>query len=76
MALFVDELQYVEEAELAALITTLHRAAQLQLPITLVGAGSPQLPGQFGRAKSYAERLFDFETIGPLLPGDSEAALV
>lgn len=76
VALFVDELQYVEEAELAALITALHRAAQLQLPITLVGAGLPQLPGQFGRAKSYAERLFDFETIGPLLPGDSEAALV
>ena len=76
MALFIDELQYVAEAELAALITALHRAAQLQLPVTLVGAGLPQLPGQFGRAKSYAERLFDFETIGPLSPADSEAALV
>lgn len=75
MALFVDELQYVQEEELAALITALHRAAQLQLPVTLVGAGLPQLPGQFGRAKSYAERLFDFETIGPLSPTDSAAAL-
>jgi hypothetical protein len=76
MALFVDELQYVEEPELAALITALHRAAQLQLPVTLVGAGLPQLPGQFGHAKTYAERLFDFETIGPLSPSDSAAALV
>mgnify|MGYP006296291931 CR=1 FL=1 len=76
LALFVDELQYVEEAELAALITALHRSAQLQLPVTLVGAGLPQLPGQFGRAKSYAERLFDFESIGPLSPADSAAALV
>jgi hypothetical protein len=76
LVLFLDELQYVEEPELAALITALHRAAQLQLPVTLVGAGLPQLPGQFGRAKSYAERLFDFETIGPLSPRDSESALV
>ncbi|MFO7652991.1 MAG: ATP-binding protein [Candidatus Krumholzibacteriia bacterium] len=76
LALFIDELQYVEEAELAALITALHRAAQLQLPVTLVGAGLPQLAGQFGRAKSYAERLFDFETVGPLSPVHSESALV
>lgn len=75
VAMFVDELQYVEEPELAALITALHRAAQLQLPVTLVGAGLPQLPGLFGQAKSYAERLFDFVTIGPLSPADSGVAL-
>ena len=46
------------------------------MPVTLIGAGLPQLPGQFGRAKSYAERLFDFETIGPLTPADSSLALV
>src|SRR5258707_6403383 len=66
MVLFIDELQYVAEDELAALITALHRAAQRQLPIVLVGAGLPQLPGQMGRAKSYAERLFDFPEVGPL----------
>ena len=76
VALFIDELQYVEESELAALITALHRTSQMQLPVTLVGAGLPQLPGQFGRAKSYAERLFDFETIGPLSPEDAREALV
>lgn len=66
LAMFVDELQYVEEDELAALITALHRAAQRRLPVILVGAGLPQLRGRMGRAKSYAERLFDFPEIGPL----------
>jgi hypothetical protein len=66
LALFVDELQYVEEEQLAALITALHRTAQRRLPVVLVGAGLPQLRGQMGRAKSYAERLFDFPQIGPL----------
>lgn len=64
--LAIDELQYVPEDELAALISALHRANQLQLPITLVGAGLPQLLGQMGRAKSYAERLFAFVPLGPL----------
>jgi predicted transcriptional regulator len=68
LAMFVDELQYVEEAELAALITALHRAAQHRLPIVLVGAGLPQLRGRMGEAKSYAERLFDFPQVGPLPP--------
>ena len=66
LAIFLDELQYVEEDELAALITALHRTAQGQLPVILVGAGLPQLPGRMGKAKSYAERLFDFPEIGPL----------
>lgn len=66
LAMFVDELQYVEEEQLAALITALHRTAQRSLPVVLVGAGLPQLPGRMGRAKSYAERLFDFPQIGPL----------
>lgn len=66
LLLFVDELQYVEEAQLAALITALHRAAQRLVPVMLVGAGLPQLPGRMGRAKSYAERLFEVVEIGPL----------
>jgi hypothetical protein len=66
LVLFIDELQYVEKEQLAALITALHRCAQRRLPVVLVGAGLPQLRGQPGRAKSYAERLFDFPQIGPL----------
>jgi hypothetical protein len=66
LVLFIDELQYVEEAELAALITAMHRCAQRRVPVMLVGAGLPQLRGHMGNAKSYAERLFDFPEIGPL----------
>lgn len=66
VVLFIDELQYVPERELAALISALHACSQKRLPITLVGAGLPQLVGNVGRAKSYAERLFDFPMIGAL----------
>lgn len=66
LVMFIDELQYVKEDELAALTTALHRCAQRRLPAALVGAGLPQLPGRMGRAKSYAERLFDFRAVGPL----------
>lgn len=73
--LFIDELQYVAESQLSALIVALHAANQLQLPVTLVGAGLPQLLGQMGRAKSYAQRLFAFEMIGALDRTAAEAAL-
>jgi len=75
LALFIDELQYVEEDELAALITALHRIAQRRLPVVLIGAGLPQLRGRMGRAKSYAERLFDFPEIGPLTPESAALAI-
>ncbi len=75
VVLFIDELQYVEEAQLAALISALHRCAQLELPVTLIGAGLPQLIGQMGRAKSYAERLFEFTTIGALPDQQAHIAL-
>jgi hypothetical protein len=74
-ALFIDELQYVEEDQLASLITALHRCAQKQLPITLFGAGLPQIVGQTGRAKSYAERLFDFPEVGALDESAAQLAL-
>lgn len=71
LVMFIDELQYVAENELAALITSLHRCAQRRMPITLIGAGLPQLRGRMGKAKSYAERLFDFPQVDAL---DNEAA--
>jgi hypothetical protein len=76
LAIFVDELQYVPEAQLAALITAMHRTEQRQLPVVLVGAGLPQLRGQMGNAKSYAERLFDFPEIGALPPDAARQAIV
>jgi hypothetical protein len=75
LVLLVDELQYVREEELAALITALHRVAQRRLPVVLIGAGLPQLRGRMGRAKSYAERLFDFIEIGPLPSDAAELAI-
>lgn len=76
LVLFIDELQYVPEAQLAALITAIHRTEQRQLPVVLVGAGLPQLRGQMGNAKSYAERLFDFPTMGPLGAEAARQAIV
>lgn len=71
LVLYVDELQYVDEDQLASLITALHNASQRQLPITMMAAGLPQLVGQTGRAKSYAERLFEFLPVSKL---DADAA--
>jgi len=73
---FIDELQYVKEEQFASLITALHKCAQNQLPIALIGAGLPQLVGQAGRAKSYAERLFEYPEIGPLNEPEAKVALV
>jgi hypothetical protein len=76
LVLFIDELQYVKEPQMAALISALHRCSQDRLPLTVVGAGLPQLRARMGEAKSYAERLFDFPEIGPLAPDDAREAIV
>ncbi|MBX9593967.1 MAG: ATP-binding protein [Roseomonas sp.] len=75
IAIIIDELQYMEERELSALIMALHRTSQSSLPVVLVAAGLPQLVGKIGKSKSYAERLFDFPPIGPLDPPDAQRAL-
>ncbi len=75
IAFLVDEVQFLRAAEFEALIAGLHRTVQRQLPITLVGAGLPQLPRLAGEAKSYAERLFKFPRLGRLSPPQAEAAL-
>ena len=75
VVLFIDELQYLPQDQFGALIAALHRSIQRQLPVTIVGAGLPQLRALAGEAKSYAERLFEFPTIGPLAPEEAERAL-
>jgi DNA-binding CsgD family transcriptional regulator/GTPase SAR1 family protein len=75
VAICVDELQYLTEPELSALIMAMHRVAQRNLPLTLVGAGLPQIIALTGKSKSYAERLFDFPEVGPLSPDDARNAL-
>jgi hypothetical protein len=71
----VDEVQFLKTAEFEALIAAVHTTVQRQLPITLVGAGLPQLPRLAGEAKSYAERLFKFPRIGQLSDDQARAAL-
>ncbi len=75
LILFIDEAQYIQEDEFAALIMALHKCTQNQLPIAMVGAGLPQLVGQAGKAKSYAERLFQYPEIGPLDDNAARSAL-
>lgn len=75
VVLLLDEIQYLEENEFSALIRAMHRLQQRQLPIALVGAGLPTVPGLAGDAKSYAERLFSFPDIGPLSKADAFRAL-
>jgi hypothetical protein len=66
VVILIDEVQYLSEDELRGLIVALHRIAQAGLPLTLFGAGLPQLAALAGEAKSYAERLFDFPAVGAL----------
>lgn len=75
VSIIIDELQYLTEKEFSALIMSIHRIAQMQLPLVLVGAGLPQLVGLAGRSKSYAERLFDFPVVGALNKDDATRAL-
>jgi hypothetical protein len=71
----VDEVQYLTEEELSAVIVAIHRTTQLNLPLVVVGAGLPQLPGLASEARSYSERLFAFPEIGSLGGADARAAL-
>ena len=66
IAIFIDEIQYFNQKELGALIMAMHKVQQRQLPIVLLGAGLPILPGLAGESKSYAERLFSFPDVGAL----------
>lgn len=75
VALHIDEIQYLSQKELSALIMAMHKIQQCQLPLVLVGAGLPTLPGLAGDSKSYAERLFSFPEIGALSDEDAVRAL-
>jgi hypothetical protein len=75
ICIIIDELQYVSETELGSLIMSAHMIAQSSLPVIVIGAGLPQLVGAAGKARSYAERLFEFPEIGPLDLDDARKAL-
>jgi hypothetical protein len=75
VALFIDEVQYLNQEDLSALIVSVHRLAQKSLPFVVFGAGLPQLAALAGEAKSYAERLFDWPSLGPLNADSAREAL-
>jgi len=73
--LLVDEVQYLSEGDLSALIVALHRISQDGLPVLMVGAGLPQIARLAGEAKSYSERLFQYPTVGALDPASAGQAV-
>jgi hypothetical protein len=72
----IDELHYVPLPLYAALISGLHRANQLTLPVTIAGAGLPSLPALSGEARSYAERMFEFPVVGSVSHDATHQALI
>lgn len=73
--LLIDEVQYLNQKDLAALIVSLHKINQASLPVLFFGAGLPQVAALSGEAKSYAERLFHYPDVGALSEEDAKAAI-
>ena len=75
VAILIDEIQYLSQKELGAIIMAMHKMQQKQLPLVLLAAGLPVLPGMAGESKSYAERLFNFPDVGALSEQEAAKAL-
>lgn len=73
--LLIDEIQYIKGGDCAALIVAIHRVNQKNLPILFFGAGLPQVAALSGDAKSYAERLFSYPSVGALDQEFAERAI-
>ena len=75
VVLLFDEIQFLGPTQREAIIQALHKLIQRKLPVTLGGAGLPQIAELAGDAKSYAERLLKFPIIGNLSAADAARAL-
>ena len=69
--LFIDELQEMADEPLGTLMSIQHKMGQRSLPFYIIGAGLPNLPGVLSKSRSYAERLFEYRTIGQLSDADA-----
>ena len=76
IGLYIDELQNLEDEAMRGIIVALHRSAQELLPLYLIGSGLPTIRTLIGKSKTYAERMFVYETIGALDEDASWAAIV
>ena len=75
IGLFVDEMQDIAPAELAALCGACHEISQQSAPLVVVGAGLPHLPVALAASKSYAERLFRYVVVDRLPRDMADRAL-
>lgn len=75
ICIFVDEMQYMNNADFGVLMEALHKVAQKSLPIGFLGAGLPKILRIASEIKSYAERLFEFVHIDTLKKADAIKAL-
>jgi hypothetical protein len=73
--LLIDEIQFLSKPQLDAAVVAIHKTVPRELPITLVGAGLPQIAELAGEAKSSAQRFFTFPRVDNLTNEDATAAL-
>jgi hypothetical protein len=74
--LSVDDLHLLPLSTLECLIIGMHHAQQLALPVAMAGAALPTLPAVRGEARSCAERIFRFRSLGPLAPDEAADAVL
>jgi hypothetical protein len=76
-ALFlIDEMQNLDGPSLAAICIAFQSVSRRSLPVSLVGAGLPDLRVRLLSAKPYADRLFSYRELGRLSTVDARSALV
>lgn len=71
LAILIDEAQDLHADELVAICVAAHLVSQQGTACVIALAGLPSLPRVLSEAKSYAERLFDFQEVERL--GDEAA---
>lgn len=75
IAVFIDEMQDLDAADVSALCAACHEISQQGLPFIVVGAGLPHLPAVLSASKSYSERLFSYQRIDRLDRAAADQAL-
>lgn len=60
ISILIDNMQYLKNENIRALLFSLHHIQQEQLPISFIGAGLTSMFEKVGKAKPYAERMFTF----------------
>jgi hypothetical protein len=76
VALLIDEAQDLPSADLAAVSRVAHKATQEGWRLVVAIAGLPTLPVLMSKAKTYAERLYDYHILKPLKADEAARALM